>query len=138
METKPNPGSAEAIALSCTCPVLDNNHGAGFRATFHIAPDERSFSVDFNAKHPQSGDLFWVNGDCPLHGTKDTTFSVDGIVHHVGDIACPECFGDWPKRCACGGLVHREQCSDADDAGGDSWVEFFDILRCDKCDDLRI
>lgn len=25
----PNPGSADAIALSCECPVLDNRHGIG-------------------------------------------------------------------------------------------------------------
>ena len=25
----PNPGSDEAIALGCICPVLDNNHGRG-------------------------------------------------------------------------------------------------------------
>ena len=105
----PNPGSPEAIALNCVCAVLDNNHGAG------------------------NNGLFWVNEACPLHG-----FSVDGIVHSVGDPHCPECFGDWPKPCACGGLVHREQDSDADDAGADSWYEFFDILRCDKCDDPRI
>lgn len=26
----PNPGSDEAIALSCECPVLDNGHGHGY------------------------------------------------------------------------------------------------------------
>ena len=25
--TLPNPGSDEAIALGCSCPVLDKNHG---------------------------------------------------------------------------------------------------------------
>lgn len=73
-----------------------------------------------------------------METTKQSKFCVDGIVHSVGDAHCPECFGDWPKPCACGGLVHREQDSDADDAGADSWYEFFDILRCDKCDDPRI
>lgn len=26
----PNPGSPEAIALGCTCPVIDNGHGRGY------------------------------------------------------------------------------------------------------------
>jgi hypothetical protein len=26
----PNPGSDEAIAAGCTCPILDNAHGAGY------------------------------------------------------------------------------------------------------------
>lgn len=26
----PNPGSAEAVALGCTCPVIDNAFGAGY------------------------------------------------------------------------------------------------------------
>jgi len=116
----PDPGSDAAIALGCTCPVLDNNHGAGVGCTGWLIDD-----TGFDG-------LFWINNACPLHGSR---FSVDGVVHRVDDLQCPECFGDWPKRCACGGLVHREQCSDADDAGG---YEFFDILRCDKCDDLRI
>lgn len=42
----PNPGSDEAIELGCTCPVLDNGHGHG--------------------AYGQT-DLFWNNGDCPLH-----------------------------------------------------------------------
>lgn len=29
MIDKPNPGSDAAIALGCTCPVLDNSHGKG-------------------------------------------------------------------------------------------------------------
>lgn len=41
----PKPGSDEAVALGCTCPVLDNGRGKG--------------RADGN---------FWVNGDCPLHG----------------------------------------------------------------------
>jgi len=30
MTDKPNPGSREAIAAGCTCPVLDNAHGKGY------------------------------------------------------------------------------------------------------------
>ncbi len=44
----PNPGSDEAINQGCICPVLDNHYGAGARGAY--------------------GDMFWVNGDCPLHG----------------------------------------------------------------------
>jgi len=36
------PGSPEAVANSCTCPILDNEE----------MPDDKK----------------WVNGDCPLHG----------------------------------------------------------------------
>ena len=28
--TTPNPGSREAMALGCKCPVLDNAHGRGY------------------------------------------------------------------------------------------------------------
>lgn len=41
----PKPGSDEAVALGCTCPVLDNGHGKG--------------RADGN---------FWISGNCPLHG----------------------------------------------------------------------
>jgi len=46
----PNPGSDEAIAQGCTCPVLDNAHGRGAWGS--------------------SGEdaVFWMNADCPLHG----------------------------------------------------------------------
>jgi len=36
-ETKPNPGSDQAIELGCICPILDNNHGkGGYRGGFFI------------------------------------------------------------------------------------------------------
>ena len=41
MTDQPNPGSDEAIAKGCTCPVLDNGHGKGY------------FQV--------------IRADCPLH-----------------------------------------------------------------------
>lgn len=28
-DKRPNPGSDEALALGCLCPVLDNGHGRG-------------------------------------------------------------------------------------------------------------
>jgi hypothetical protein len=49
--TTPNPGSDEALAAGCLCPVLDNGHGRG------VYTDE--------AGNP----LFWINAICPIHGT---------------------------------------------------------------------
>lgn len=46
----PNPGSDEAIALGCTCPVMDNGRGLGAYGT---------------------KGLFWYSGDCPVHGDKE-------------------------------------------------------------------
>lgn len=50
-----NPGSPEAVAKGCTCPVIDNHHGKGVPA----------------------GDLlhreFWVTEGCPLHGQAAAT-----------------------------------------------------------------
>jgi hypothetical protein len=43
---RPNPGSSQALALGCTCPVLDNNHGE---------------------YPPFPPDSWWINGSCPMH-----------------------------------------------------------------------
>lgn len=49
----PNPGSDEALALGCLCPVLDNAHGAGA----------------WGGTKDENGELlFWRVDDCPLHG----------------------------------------------------------------------
>ncbi len=48
MSDKPNPGSEEAIAKGCTCPVLDNCHGRGAYG---------------NADRYG----FWYDAGCPLH-----------------------------------------------------------------------
>jgi hypothetical protein len=45
-----NPGSISAVGAGCTCPTIDNRHGAG---AYNGKPGE-----------------FWINGDCPLHGAK--------------------------------------------------------------------
>jgi hypothetical protein len=45
-ETTPNPGSPEAEAIGCRCPILDNAHGKGCG----WGPGK-----------------FWINGDCPVH-----------------------------------------------------------------------
>ena len=42
----PNPGSDEALAQGCTCPVITNGYGKGL----------------------YNGKLFWMRIDCPLHG----------------------------------------------------------------------
>jgi hypothetical protein len=48
----PNPGSSAAKSLGCTCAVMDNAHGKGFHIGGHC------------------GKLFYINEDCPIHGTK--------------------------------------------------------------------
>ena len=47
--TEPNPGSKEARAKGCLCPVIDNHYGEGMPY-----PD---------------GPRFWINAECPVHGT---------------------------------------------------------------------
>jgi hypothetical protein len=44
----PNPGSDEAVAQGCTCPVLDNGRGRG------------AYQIDGKWQ-------FWIAFDCPLH-----------------------------------------------------------------------
>lgn len=63
----PRPGSDDAIAMGCTCPVLDNARGRGA----------------FGTSGPNA--LFWYAQGCPLHdyaeGVKqwsDHTSSADG------------------------------------------------------------
>jgi hypothetical protein len=43
----PNPGSKEAQAIGCTCPVIDNHYGKGYMGTDGV---------------------FVYSGDCPVHG----------------------------------------------------------------------
>jgi hypothetical protein len=45
--SKLNPGSDEAVAAGCKCPVLDNRSGWG-----------SSYGKG----------KFWMNADCPIHG----------------------------------------------------------------------
>jgi len=49
-----NPGSREAIAAGCTCPVLDNHHGQGI------------------AKDPDGNLIFWYSMDCKIHNPQST------------------------------------------------------------------
>lgn len=50
MKAQPNPGSPEAIAAGCLCPVIDNHHGKGIPVGKDRSP------------------LFWHSANCPLHG----------------------------------------------------------------------
>jgi len=49
MSDRPNPGSPQAVDQGCTCPVIDNHHGAGFPFKGEIA--------------------FWKDARCTMHGT---------------------------------------------------------------------
>lgn len=51
----PNPGSKEALAKGCKCPVLDNTHGQGWVG---LGSDWVGLG----------GHLFWISVDCLLHG----------------------------------------------------------------------
>ena len=48
-----NPGSDEAIAAGCTCPIMDNGHGRGYLR---------------GVKDDQGHTVFVISGNCPLHG----------------------------------------------------------------------
>lgn len=52
--SNPNPGSNEAIALNCCCPILDNSHGLG--------------AYGGAAKNKDGLPAFWIHPNCPLHG----------------------------------------------------------------------
>ena len=45
-----NPGSKEAYAKGCTCPIIDNRYGAGFGPSLPYNP------------------LFVISENCPIHG----------------------------------------------------------------------
>ena len=59
----PAPGSDEAIAMGCTCPVLDNNHGKGYT----LGPDGEV--------------LFCYTVGCPVHEVKVATDESDRRYH---------------------------------------------------------
>ena len=57
-EEVPNPGSDEAVAMGCICPVMDNCYGRGY-----LVAGSGSFCIRTN---------------CPIHGRKrNATKSVD-------------------------------------------------------------
>lgn len=45
-DTTPRPGSEAAVAIGCTCPVMDNGHGAGYMG---------------------NPEVFMMNEGCPVH-----------------------------------------------------------------------
>jgi hypothetical protein len=59
----PNPGSDEAVAAGCTCPVMDNARGRGIP----IATDEGELQI-----------AYWINGNCPIHGNKVSKDTKEG------------------------------------------------------------
>ncbi len=48
----PNPGSRDAIAKGCTCPVMDNGHGRGYMG---------------GVKDKDGNTLFVYSASCPVH-----------------------------------------------------------------------
>lgn len=46
--------------------------------------------------------------------------------HEADDLDCKRCLPDYPRRCACGGLVHAQ----ASVAGGEG---FHLVYCCDRC-----
>jgi len=67
-----NPGSSEAIALGCICPVMDNNHGRG-----------------------QNGQFWYVEG-CPYHQPTTRIRKKRGVKLPAGSVYCgrPSRFGN--------------------------------------------
>jgi hypothetical protein len=53
-ESKPMPGSKEAIEAGCNCPVMDNRHGLGIPM---VNPETKE--VQF---------AYWMTADCIIHG----------------------------------------------------------------------
>lgn len=46
----PNPGSDDAVAAGCTCPVMDNGRGRGYMGV---------------------AGLFWYSATCPVHAKRE-------------------------------------------------------------------
>lgn len=88
---EPNPGSAEAIERSCTCPVIDNHQGAGIP----------------NPDGPQ----FYVNWRCPLHADLALPHPAPLSRQHEAElrkIAAAGMIGQhWAFAPMCWALLHR-------------------------------
>ena len=54
-------------------------------------------------------------------------FIIDGNEHQVGKKDCEDCWGNYPKDCECGGLIHAAFGDENSD--GDYWL----YTKCDKC-----
>lgn len=70
---RPNPGSDEAIAIGCLCPVLDNGHGR--HAPFMGADGKPEW---------------WVRGDCPVHTPRPGDYDWKQFGLRVAD-GCGKC-----------------------------------------------
>lgn len=63
----PAPGSPEAVAKGCTCPIADNHHGRG----------------------PQGkGGPYWINENCPLHSL---SAKQRAVFESLGTQRCAKC-----------------------------------------------
>lgn len=49
-----------------------------------------------------------------------------GDMHEIGNEECADCWGDYPKPCECGGLIHA---SWGDENIDDYWL----YTQCDRC-----
>jgi hypothetical protein len=50
--------------------------------------------------------------------------------HRAEDPDCKACRPDYPRRCACGGLVHAQAHAHTGEAG---WENVEDVYCCDTC-----
>jgi hypothetical protein len=50
------------------------------------------------------------------------------VNHQVGDSQCPECWGQYPEPCHCGGLMHAAS-TEEEDADGNVLL----VTQCDQC-----
>ncbi len=71
---QPNPGSPEAVRLGCTCPVIDNHHGSGWRG---------------------NPDMFLQDGNCPIHNRpgRKVTCARSAAAPAPSSSKCPICGG---------------------------------------------
>jgi hypothetical protein len=79
----PNPGSAEAVALGCTCPVLDNAHGAGYMRRGTDAP------------------VFIFSGACSLHTIDSIIAASAAFKAQAAPKSCSLCAPHGPCVGAC-------------------------------------
>lgn len=64
--TTPNPGSTEALDLGCTCPVLDNHQGHGYRGQAGVFIYAMNCPVHFADECEKTESLQPVRGDFDL------------------------------------------------------------------------
>lgn len=67
----PKPGSEEAIAAGCNCPVVDNHYGRGIPIR---NPDTNEIEL-----------AYWMTADCVLHGIKDTAHLTEVVEEQQGN-----------------------------------------------------